>query len=469
MSSSDPASQTAEERRLEQSGELSRLRDRTDEIELIISGVTTLALFTLPGWLIERYAEHYTHLSLWLASSSTIGLVLLSGICYGLGCCFLVHLLARAYWVGLIGLRTVFPSGVDWRRTPGIGPTTRDYYRIWLPDLATAIARSDRLASSLFAVISMMALIMLWLGGLVLGTVVVGAVIGAQFGATNRGIGIGFWVLVAVAGGVPVLLWLLDAGLARLFPGLRQRSGFRRLIEFMVRFTGVVLPQRLVLPVQLTLQSNTRPIVFLFLFMLGVFFIGAIGNFSVQAAQRFSMSGEFTYLATPDLGDGFRSSFYEDARSPRDRFRPWPMIPSFEQQSGHVRLFLPYWPLRDNLILDRLCSVNDTDEPSLARVDCLRRLWSVSFNDQPVDMADFMPTERMDLRMLGLTGAIPLYSITPGIHRIQVTWNPESDADALPVDDRYMESSFSFSIPFLFSPDYEIEIDEDNRLTLPPP
>jgi len=39
------------------------LRDRTDELELIISSLTTFALFTLPGWLFERYADVYTQLS----------------------------------------------------------------------------------------------------------------------------------------------------------------------------------------------------------------------------------------------------------------------------------------------------------------------------------------------------------------------------------------------------------------------
>ena len=42
---------------------LEKLRDRTDEIELIISGLTTVALFTLPGWLFESIGSIYSHLS----------------------------------------------------------------------------------------------------------------------------------------------------------------------------------------------------------------------------------------------------------------------------------------------------------------------------------------------------------------------------------------------------------------------
>ncbi len=93
---------------------MERLRDRTDELELIISSLTIFALFSLPGWLFDRIADNFTHLSTSLAIATTLGTTLLAGTCYGLAACFVVHLMARAYWVGLIGLRTVFPDGINW-------------------------------------------------------------------------------------------------------------------------------------------------------------------------------------------------------------------------------------------------------------------------------------------------------------------------------------------------------------------
>ena len=60
---------------------LERLRNRTDEIELIISGLTTFTLFSLPGWLVDRVAEQLTHLSLSFAVSTNMLLLLLSGLC----------------------------------------------------------------------------------------------------------------------------------------------------------------------------------------------------------------------------------------------------------------------------------------------------------------------------------------------------------------------------------------------------
>jgi hypothetical protein len=97
-----------------QSDALERLRDRTDELELIISSLTIFALFSLPGWMFDSFSGVYTHLSTALAIAGTVGITMLTGVCYGLAVCFVVHLMARAYWVGLIGLRTVFPDGINW-------------------------------------------------------------------------------------------------------------------------------------------------------------------------------------------------------------------------------------------------------------------------------------------------------------------------------------------------------------------
>ena len=108
------SAQDPEARRRARSEAMERLRDRTDELELIISGLTIFALFSMPGWLFDKMANIYTHLSTSQVIATSLGTSLLAGICYGLAACFVVHLMARAYWVGLIGLRTVFPDGINW-------------------------------------------------------------------------------------------------------------------------------------------------------------------------------------------------------------------------------------------------------------------------------------------------------------------------------------------------------------------
>lgn len=436
----------------ESSHELARLRDRTDELELIISSLTTVALFTLPGWLFERFAESYTHLSVTLVVSGTSAITLLTGLSYGLGSCFLLHLLARAYWVGMIGLRAVFPQGIDWDRTTGIGPLTRERYRQKLPDLKTAIERADRFASSLFAVISVIAIGVIWVALLVTLTATVGGLVGGRFGGTNQGITYAALGLAILAAGSALSLWLLDAGLAARVPALRRAGWFRWLVAALGRVTGWLIPQRLVLPVQLTLQSNTRPVIFIFLLALAVIIIVVVGQFSVARSANFTVSGEFEYLNEDHFeGTLFRSTYYEDMRSNKDRLRARPMIPTFEQRGSHLRLFLPYQPLRDNLLLEQLCPGED----AALGAACLARLWSVALNGEPVDAGDFIPSERFDLGLRGVLAVVPLNGLSPGLQVLSVIWNPDAAAEDVPVDDRYASARFEYHIPFLFNPDFE--------------
>ncbi len=435
---------------------MDRLRDRTDELELIISSLTIFALFSVPGWLFDKVADIYTHLSTSLVIASTVGISLLAGTSYGLAACFVVHLMARAYWVGLIGLRTVFPDGINWSKTPSLGPLGRKYYRDTLPDLDTVIQNTDRLASSLFAVISMLTLSVLWFGTILLVILVASGAIGARFGLTNAGIGIGSAVLLVLFLGVPILVYLLDRQLASRVPRLRDSRFFAGLVRFLRRIAGFAYPQRLVLPVQLTLQSNTRPVAFFVALTLSIIVIIVVGNVRAAGWRNFTLSGEFEYLDTAQVQEGIRSTYYEDMPSPLDRLRGWPRVDSFNQSGSFVRLFLPYQPLRDNLVLDHLCgSAEDASDP----VACLRQLWTVAIDGRPVSMAGFEPAERADLGMRGLIGLVPLTGLEPGLRRIEVVWNPNSAEEAAPLDDRYTQVSNTYVIPIAFSPSFEMSLD----------
>jgi hypothetical protein len=138
-----------------------------------------------------------------------------------------------------------------------------------------------------------------------------------------------------------------------------------------------------------------------------------------------------------------------------DRMRGWPRVDSFEQNGSFVRLFLPYQPLRDNLVLDQLCgSAEEASDP----VACLRQLWSVTIDGAPVSLADFEAAQRADLAMRGLIGLVPLAGLEPGLQRIEVVWNPSSSGEDAPLDDRYAAASITYVIPIAFAPDFEMPL-----------
>ncbi|MBY6204627.1 hypothetical protein [Halomonas denitrificans] len=422
---------------------IERLRDRTDEIELIISGLTTVALFTLPGLLFEVVSGRTTHQSPAGSQAMEVLLVLAPGVFYALGGCFAVHLMIRAYWAGLVGLRSVYPGGIVWDRVPGIGRLTREYHQANLPDLRRAITSADHAASGLFSVISMIALGMVWISVLMVGILLAGQWLGSVTGDPDRAVDLSLWILALVFVGAPLLLWLLDAVLGARMPALARRPAYRAAVAGLIRINGWIWPQRLILPVQLTLQSNTRPYLFSLLIALGTVCILFVGFTRYETWTQFSLSEEFRYLDRSAIEGGVDSAHYESLRGGPDRLRTVPTIDDFEQRSAFVRVFLPYWPLRDNALLDERCP-----DPAQG-VSCLQALWSVRLGDRTVDPASLLPTERRDLNQRGLTALVPLADLPPGRYTLEIVWNGSAAPDHAPPAEHYR-------VPFVFSPEQEL-------------
>lgn len=420
---------------------IERLRDRTDEIELIISGLTTVALFTLPGWLFEAVSTRYSHQSFASTQAMEVLLVLAPGVFYALGGCFAVHLMIRAYWAGLVGLRSVYPGGIVWDRAPGMGRMTREHHQKRLPDLSRAITSADRAASGLFSVISMIALGMLWISVLMIAILLGSQWFGSFIGDPHRVVDLSLVFLVVLFVGAPAALWLFDSVLGARFSSLNRRAWFRALVRVLIVINGWIWPQRLILPVQLTLQTNTRPYLFSLLVALGTAGILLLGFARYETWTQFSISDEFRYLDSSAVDGGIDSAHYENLRGALDRLRPVPTIDDFEQRSAFIRVFLPYYPQRDNAVLDARCP----DEGS----SCLRTLWRVRLGDRSIEPTSLLPTERRDLNQRGLTGVLPLIGLAPGVHTLEITWNESSGSNG-------SEEPKIYRVPFVFSPDQEL-------------
>lgn len=432
-----------------------RLRERTDELELLISGLTMLALLALPGWLMERYQDLFLKLPLVLVATVQMAAPLVFAVAHVLAFCFMLHLAIRAYWVGLVGLRAAFPGGVRWEATRGMGPITRQRLQSRLPSLEQAIERSDRLASVLFAGISLSALTLLWLGLLATIAIVGAALVGGSIGATNamlNGVMQAFTLLLI---GAPVLLWLADAVLAARLPRLRDSRMFRGLVHGLGAVVRVFFPARLIGPVRLTVQTNTRPRLFLLVFVLLVVMIPTLGQQQFHASLSFDRFGSQRFVGSDDVAAGMRSRHYESLRIPRDRMQAVPMIPAPVVEAAWVPLFLPYWPVRDDQLLAAYCTgAGPSGAPGHMRGTrdaCLQRLWAVRLNDVPVDLSDFFASERQDLGLRGLSGFVDMRGASAGPQRLVIVWRPEAGADIV-VDD-YVPGEIRYSVPFLWSPD----------------
>lgn len=425
-----------------------RLRERTDELELIISGISLVALVSLPAWLFAKWVHLDTHVDGLLGQVVAICIPMAIGLSYTLAGAFLVHLVARAYWVGLIGVRSVFPLGIRWERIESVGPITRHQLRERAGS-DDPIDSADRFASVVFAVVSLITLSILIVGfvmfSMVLLADLIARAVGASAGATP-------YILFAVVGvffACGVVPTVLDRGTAALRP--KERTPSPRLVRVVRAFNrvqGVVFPLRLVHPVQLALESNMPRRTFSVAFGLLILFTNIIGVMQTATADRFALIGNYAYEGDADVREGVRSAHYEDMRGTDDALLRVPMIPSDRVSEPFLRLFLPYIPRRDNRVLQQRCPV--FDEAS-ARRACLSGLWTLSLDGQAFDAKDFDFAERRDLGLRGLQGYLPIGHLTPGRHELILVWNADAKST------RGERAPARHVIPFWFAPPYQLD------------
>lgn len=433
-----------------------RLRERTDELELIISGLIAFALLAVPPQLFEAWTQADTHAGTFGRYVLMFGYMVGSGLCYTLAGAFIVHLAVRGYWVGLIGLRSCFPDGIRWGRIGTMGPISRDYYRARLPDLMSAIERADRAASVLFAMVTLLGLLILWSGAALVAVLGLAWLFGLASGAGEAvALRLAFGIYLVVMGAVTAGA-LVDAVLVRRRPALAQVPWLRRMVERLLAFHGWLLPQRLILPVQLTLHSNTSGRAFVLALFTLMFIAPMVGIVHVVGSRAFTVIGDYEAIDGAAVELGMASAHYEDQRGAGDRLLRWPMIPSDQVARAHLRLFIPHLPARDNPLLASRCQVAadaGAEAARRSRLACLAGLWTVTLDGAPVALDGFLPAERRDLGLRGLQGYLPMAGLAPGRHDLRLVWNAGGEATGS-LRER------SWLIPFWLSPGYDIGRDE---------
>ena len=430
-----------------------RLRERTDELELFISGLLAFALLAVPGYLFDAWARSSLHTEgmyfqvLWFGFSISVGM------CYVLAVALIAHLTVRGYWIGLIGLKSHFPKGIDWERLQHMGPVSRAFLKARDGGLDGSIERADRLATLLFS--TTLLAVQTLAGTLVVAvlTLCAAMAISALAGGAER---VGMTVVATVLTSLFALALVpavLERAIAR-----RQRRGQSsdRQQRWLQRSLGAMqrIPLlRLMQAMQLTLQSNLRSRSFMVAYLLAVMVAMVLGGVQVLGSLKFSLFNRYQVMTDEAVEHGMLSAHYESLRSAHDQLLPYPMIPSDTISGSRLRVFIPHRPQRDNPLARQHCTAlpgarNEATgmQAANAAVECLSRLWQVQLDGTPVDLHDFMPMERRDLDMRGLVGYLPTAGLTPGRHDLSLVWNAEGGTRG---GDRRRE----FRIPFWYAPD----------------
>jgi len=437
----------------EASTRFGRLRERTDELELFISGLLAFALLAVPGYLFDIWARSSLHTEgmyfqvLWFVFSISVGM------CYVMAVALIAHLTVRGYWIGLVGLKSHFPKGIDWDHLPKMGPVSRAFMRARDGGLDGSIQRADRLATMLFSTTLMC--VQTLAGTLVMAIIILGLamLVGALCGGSDTAATIFVGVVMLALLMLGLLPMLMEKSIARRQARGRPSERQQHVLQWVLGALQRVPLMRLIQTMQLTIQSNLRSKFFIVAYLGAIMVAMLLGGLQVAGSVKFSLFNRYQIITGEAVDHGMLSAHYESMRSAHDQLLPYPMIPADTISGSQMRLFIPHRPQRDNTVARTRCTQlpggrNDAEgaAAATAAVGCLAQLWTVQLDGKPIDLHAFVPMERRDLDMRGLAGYLPMAGLAPGRHDLHLLWNSEGP-------ERGADRRREYFIPFWYAPD----------------
>lgn len=375
----------------------------TWEVELLISGALTIALFQLPPLLESTFAQWIA-----MAPSSRIPIVLYGYIyskivLLALIGTFVLHIAARANWVAIVGVHTVFPSGPRWENLSA-GPISRRIAQRIAGNVDEAIERADNRATLIFSYGILTA--QFSFGILLMSLVAIAFSRLFALVMDER------WALM-IAALLLALPSLFFGSIDRIF-GARIRDGgwFSRQIERGLQLAtqlGLVRFAQPLLPMLITNIGGRRGNL-----MLVAVVTLVTGAALIDTMAKFNQLGWMRGAALPALtrSSGVNPLHYAALRDDLTRYSAVPFIPAELSEGPYLRLVVPYSAERHDRILAQSCAIEMTasaadsqrsgspEEATMLETDAARR------DSEAALMACF--ASLFDLRLDGL----PLRNIT---------------------------------------------------------
>lgn len=400
---------------------LSKRTTPTWEVELLISGVAVFAMLQLPGWLDDAILALAPRLDETWLNVARLAYVYSKSAAVILAVTFVLHLLLRARWIALVGMHSIYPQGVRWDRL-GMGRVQREVERKHEPPTEEVIEQADNLATTVFALGIMLAMVMVIVT--VVATVLTGsaAVLAVAFGHQTAAMAI-FMALFGVLVSPYLLAMALDrrygtgldpdgrlhAFISTIFEAYARlgiRSGNSRIRALLVSNGGY---RRVRVMIMATMAVTLGFVLLSFALQRNGKMLGSYGLFPFDAPAAVA------------------AAHYDDTRNPaRD-----PLVPFVQSKvvaGDYLALFVPYSPRRDGAKLQHDCRATGPSRDA-ALLACLARLHAVTLDGKPVAGLHYDITSDARTNRPALLAMIDVRALARGRHELRIAHPPQVDRE----------------------------------------
>lgn len=436
---------------------LQLVTEQSWEPELLISGLAIYSTLQLPGLLHEAYAYYRFNLQAGTGVlDETLPLIIFSlftTVTYLLCIFFVTHFLIRAFWVGFIGLKSVYPEGIRYRKLP-----YSDYYvaraREKLGSADEMATKIDRIASLVFSVgfaivLIFITTVILYVGFFLLYNISKLFLSPEVFDVWSKTVMTVFLLLLLTYVVVSIVLN------TKRFRNNPRTARWHFLLTWKVSSVMMPLVYEPVNYISLTFLSNTSSWRFA-AWSAGIFGVAfAILMGVTVSAIDDGILNPRSHYTTRSEAHTFDPAHYQSLRE-GDGLVVDPVIASPELDAGLHSLFLPYPKLMD-VRLNAFCgeaAVADTLGRSerrrllnRERLDCAERFFTFTVDDSVTLEENMLFTGHSETGQAGYRVSFYLPGLRPGSHQLQVRREPVTAEEK----ERRVEGlllDFEWNIPF---------------------
>jgi len=430
------ASETQENRR----SRFAEYHSRTYEMELLVSGAVVFGLIHLPPIIARVFDSFRAGLEGNVRLIGLFGQIYLQLVLYALIAIFVLHLVMRGFWIGLLGLESVFPQGIQWDRAK-LGPLTLRRHREGIGSLAQSIEKVDDLCSLVFSFGFLVVFIWIYFVLVLMVSALVGLGLSWLFFG-GKGAALVFWIVASSI----IIIHSLTEIIDRTFGG-RLRSGgiLEKALQLLVNISYSISPMRWIGSTQLTLAtntSNTRVSVILVACMVALAGVQIGGSVLGQGIVRID---SLVYFPDSLRDNGMDPRHYRSERGP---LVVEPVIPSIQSDlvtDPYLKLLIPYNPRRHNHLVAEACpdlkplSKNGLDggrgkDYEAGHVQmaakCLGSLFKISIDGHTPPDIHFDFTIENGTGLEGIISFLPLDTLGPGRHELLILAPPRPEPRA---------------------------------------
>jgi len=425
------ASETRENRR----SRFAEYHSRTYEMELLVSGAVVFGLIHLPPVIARVFDSFRAGLEGNVRLIGVFGQIYLQLVLYALIAIFVLHLVIRGFWIGLLGLESVFPQGIQWNRTK-LGPLSLRRYRVGIGSLAQSIEKVDDLCSLVFSFGFLVVFIWIYFVLVLMVSALVGIGLSWLFFGGNSS-ALVFWIVgFSIIIGQP-LTEIID----RTFGG-RVRSGgiLERVLQSMVNISFSISPIRLIGSTQLTLATNTSNMRVSVILVVCMVALAGVQIGGLVLGQGIVRIDSLVYFPDNLRDHGMDPRHYRSKRGPRVVEPGIPSIQSDLVADPYLKLLIPYNPRRHNHLVAEVCpdlkplSKNGLDggrgkklkaEHVQMAAECLGSLFEISIDGHTPPDIHFDFTIEYGTGLEGIITFLPLDTLGPGRHELLILTPPK--------------------------------------------